>query len=229
MKINRFHSPKGKYTLFTSLKTMKNLKLYCTIILFFLAILPVFSQNFPHDYWHEGELTLFSGENLVGRIKYDLEKDNIQITLSSNGTVKTYSSRNVESFEFIDAVLRIRRSFFSLPFQKTAGYESPMFFELLTDGEVALLNREAVVVRSVPMYYGGMAPMFTNVSVLIDNFYFLVKSEQKVIKFDEKRETILAVLGNKQDKISDYLKANKVNFSNRKDLMQLFDYYNSVQ
>lgn len=187
------------------------------------------AQQFPQDYWHEGEITLFDEQNFQGRIKYDLEKDNVQITLTSNGSVKTYSSRNVESFEFIDAVLRMKRSFFTLPFQKSQGYESPMFFELLTDGKVALLNRETVILRQMPVYmYGTMAPTFTNVPVLVDNFYFLVKSEQKVIKFDEKKETILKLLNDKSDKIQQYFANNKVNLSKRQDLMQLLDYYNSL-
>lgn len=187
------------------------------------------AQQFPQDYWHEGEVTLFDEQNFQGRIKYDLEKNNVQVTLTSNGSVKTYSSRNVESFEFIDAVIRMKRSFFTLPFQKSQGYESPMFFELLTDGKVALLNRETVILRQMPVYmYSTMAPTFTNVPVLIDNFYFLLKSEQRVIKFDEKKETILQVLSDKKEKIQEYLANNKVNFSRRQDLMQLLDYYNSL-
>ncbi len=202
---------------------------FITILLFSLCT-SIFAQKFPQDYWHEGELTLFSGEILTGLIKYDLEKENVQVTLSSNGAVKTYSSRNIESFEFIDAVLRIRRSFFALPFQKTINYESPMFFELLTDGEIALLNREKIVIQTTPIYsYGGIVPMFTNIPMLVDSFYILIKSQQKVIKFDEKQETILSVLSNKKDKITEYLRTNKVHFDNRKDLMQLFDYYNSIQ
>jgi hypothetical protein len=203
--------------------------LFATLTFLFFTFSSLQAQQFPQDYWHEGEITLFDEQNFQGRIKYDLEKDNVQITLTSNGSVKTYSSRNVESFEFIDAVLRMKRSFFTLPFQKSQGYESPMFFELLTDGKVALLNRETVILRQMPMYmYGTMAPSFTNVPILVDNFYFLLKSEQKVIKFDEKKETVLKVLSDKKEKVQEYLANNKVNFSKRQDIMQLLDYYNSL-
>jgi hypothetical protein len=207
----------------------KNIFYSIFLSLLFLPTL-IFCQNFPKDYWHEGELTLFNGENMQGHIKYDLEKDNVQITLQNNKSVKTYSSRNVESFEFIDAVLRIRRSFFALPFRKSADYESPMFFELLADSNVALLNRETVIMRTMPVYgYGGMAPMFNNVPVLVDNFYFLVKAENKVVEFTHKKEMILALFKDKAEKIEAYLQNNKVNLSQRKDLMQLVDYYNSIQ
>jgi hypothetical protein len=203
---------------------------FVCFVLHSMTVTKLHAQNFPQDYWHEGEVTLFDEQNFQGRIKYNLEKDNVQVTLASNGSVKTYSSRNVESFEFIDAVIRIKRSFFTLPFQKTNGYESPMFFELLTDGDIALLNRETVILRQMPVYmYGGMAPAFTNVPVLIDNFYFLLKKEQKVIKFNDKKEMLLELLSAKHDKVQAYLSNNKVDVSKREDLMKLIDYYNSVQ
>jgi hypothetical protein len=207
---------------------MKFRLVFIVFLVSFCHIIVVQAQQFPKDYWHEGELTLFNGENMQGRVKYDLEKDNVQITLATNGSVKTYSSRNVESFEFIDAVLKMPRYFFALPFQKSVGYESPMFFELLSDGKVALLNREAVVMRTMPVYgYGGMAPMFSNVPMLVDNFYFLVKSTKKVVQFNNKKEMILDIFIDKLDKIELYLKNNKVDFSKRNDLMKLVDYYNA--
>lgn len=185
------------------------------------------AQTFPKDVWHEGEITLFSGENMTGLIKYNLDNDNVQVRLA-NGATKSYGSRTVESFEFTDAIIRLHRNFFTLPYERKVGYETPTFFELLTDGKLALLNREEVIMRMMPVYgYMGMGPMFTNVPVLTDNFYFLIKTEQKVVKFGEKREQIVELMKDKAEKIADYLSKNAVDFGKRRDLMALVDFYNA--
>ncbi len=204
--------------------------LFVTLIFIIANFSYLQAQQFPQDYWHEGEITLFDGQVFQGIIKYDNEKDNVQITSTNNGSIKTYSSRNVESFEFIDSVLHIKRSFFTLPFEKSQGYESPTFFELLTDGKVAFLGREIITISEE---YVSTSPMgqqgyYRKVRILVDNLYFLIKSEQKVIKFDKKKDTILQILGDKKEKVQQYLANNKVNLSKRQDLMQLLDYYNSL-
>lgn len=201
---------------------------YATFLLAFcLSSTALQAQTFPKDVWHEGEITLFNGENMTGWVKYNLDNDNVQVRLA-NGATKSYGSRTVESFEFTDAIVRLYRTFFTLPYERKVGYETPTFFELLTDGKLALLNREEVIMRMMPVYgYVGMGNMFTDVPVLTDNFYFLIKNEQKVVKFGEKREQILELMKDKSEKITDYLSKNAVDFGKRRDLMALVDFYNA--
>ncbi len=201
--------------------------LFYTFFLIVHCLIQTKAQTFPKDVWHEGEITLFSGETLTGLVKYNLETDNVQIRLG-DGVVKSYGARTVESFEFLDAIVRIQRTFFTLPYQKMQGYETPTFFELLTDGKLALLNRETVVVQQVPTYgYMGVGMPFANISVLTDNYYFLVKTEQKVVKFYEKKVEIFALMQDKQAKIENYFIKNSVQLGRRKDLMTLVDFYNA--
>ncbi len=199
--------------------------------LFFVCVTFVgLGQEFSKDAWHEGEITLFNGESYTGLIKYNLENNSLQLRLPNN-VVKTYSSHNTESFEFLDFVSKMPRAFFSLPYQRTVGYDSPVFFELLADGnKVALLNRESVIQRSTPMYsYGLGTPMFSNVPVLVDSYFFLVKKDGRVVKFTDKKDDLLALLHDKREKISSFMQEKKTDVTRRIDLMQVIDYYNSLQ
>jgi hypothetical protein len=204
-------------------------KIALLIVFLFLSFL-LKGQEFSKDAWHEGEVTLFSGESYTGLIKYNLENNSLQLRLADN-VVKTYSSHNTESFDFLDFVSKMPRTFFSLPYQKTAGYDSPVFFELLADGnKVALLNREAVIQRSTPVYsYGLGMPVFTNVPVLVDNYYFLVKKSGKVIKFTDKKADLIDLLQDQKEKITGFIQDKKIDVTRRVDLMQVIDYYNSLQ
>lgn len=62
--------------------------LFATLIFIIANFSYLQAQQFPQDYWHEGEITLFYGQIFQGIIKYDNEKDNVQITSTNNGSVK---------------------------------------------------------------------------------------------------------------------------------------------
>jgi hypothetical protein len=209
---------------------MKNL-IYALFIYLCVGLPLAYGQQMSRDFWHDGEVNLFSGETLKGKLKYDLDTDNLQ--LQFNGTIKSFSAYQVESFQFFDEVLKVPRSFYALPYKKMSNYESPVFFELFTEGFLTLLNREIITYRMMyPSGFGGWGYrpwMGTNVPVLDDSYYVLLMKEERVIKLVEIKKDILYLMEDKTKEVEGFINANRIRFDRREDLVRLFDFYNSLK
>jgi hypothetical protein len=83
---------------------------------------------------------LDTGDTLRGLIKYDLDKDIIQ--LQANNKLESYTARKVLLFEIFDETVKRYRNFYSLPYALAGQYKAPVFFELLQEGKLTVLCRE---------------------------------------------------------------------------------------
>jgi hypothetical protein len=211
------------------MNTQKNLCLALLLGLFWAG--QAMSQTFSKDVWHDGEIELFSGETLRGKLKYDLETNSLQVTL--DGGLKSYSSFQVESFQFYDAVVKAPRSFYTLPYERSADYQSPVFFELLADGDaLSLLTRENIVQRMtapVGMWGWGMRPMGMSVPVVEDVFFVLDKDKEKVVKLAEAKDGLLGFMVGHTEEMEHYIKKNRLQLNQREGLVLAINHYNSLK
>lgn len=206
-----------------------------TLILAWLILIFCFSvataQQLSRDFWHDGEITLFSGETLRGRLKYDLDNDNIQLQYA--GSLKSFSAFQVESFDFFDEIMKQPRSFYTLPYSKVGSYTTPVFFELFAEGYFSLLNREIITYRTTaPMgFWGwGYRPiMGATIPIMDDAYYVLLVKEERVVKITDVRKEVLALMEDKATEVEGFINANRIRLDRRGDLIRLFDFYNSFK
>lgn len=193
--------------------------------IFFLVLLTsvVYSQRFPSDFWHEGKMVLEDGDTLRGNIKYDLQNDLLQ--LESNNRLESFTARKVLFFEIFDKTIKHYRQFYSLPYTTSGQYKAPVFFELLSEGKITLLCREALEYRNYPSsfyYYGSTTRL-----VLVNKF-FLLKDNGTIEPFIGKRSDLIDLLGNQGEPVEKYMKANKLNVDDKYEFAQIVSYYNSL-
>lgn len=204
---------------------------FSIIICLILTVGLAHAQTFSRDLWHDGEVNLFSGETLRGKIKYDLDNNSIQ--LSSGGVVRSFSSYQVESFQFFDDLQKTPRAFYSLPFKKAGNYESPVFFELLYEGKkLTLLNREVLLQRAVGVmnpwgWWGPRMGMGTTV-VQADSYYILDMVKEQVIKPGDQRSDWLALMKDFRDEMSEFMRVNKLSVTERKDILKIMAHYDEL-
>ncbi|MBT29515.1 MAG: hypothetical protein CMO01_07615 [Thalassobius sp.] len=203
---------------------MKNILL---IILFF-SFYGANAQKFSKDLWHKGEIDLTTGETVSGFIKYDLQSDNL---IYKNGnTVRSYNATRVEAWQIVDQKSKQVRYFFTLPYSTDGtSYKKPTFFELLTEGEpYSLLGREKIVEKVENMYdpywFGGRN---VRVTVQVDD-YFLINDDGKIAYCSRELEEALAMLNDKDKVLKKFIKVNKLDIERREDMVQVVDYYNSL-
>jgi hypothetical protein len=191
--------------------------------IFFLIAFSVHGQRFPSEFWHEGKIVLEDGDTLRGNIKYDLQSDLLQF--EKDNKLGSYTARKAVFFEIFDKTAKRYRQFYSLPYAAQGAYKAPVFFELLAEGKLTLLCREAIELRSYPSsfyYYGS-----TNRMVLVYKYFFL--NDKGVIEsFNGKRNDLIYLMGNQGDQVEKYMKTNRLNLDSKYEFAQIVDYYNSL-
>ncbi|MFT4858033.1 MAG: hypothetical protein ACI942_003430, partial [Planctomycetota bacterium] len=139
---------------------MKSINIKVFLIAFLLiGQSAAFAQNkFPSQIFHKGNIYGTDGQVYSGQVKYDLVNNLVQI---QDQAITTFTASNVSNFEIFDEALGGVRKFFSLPYSLNGDYETPIFFEVLTEGDnIALLCREYIATDSRNM--GAMNSMGMN-------------------------------------------------------------------
>ena len=181
------------------------------------------AQRWSFEYWHEGRVVLESGDTLVGKIKYEIDKDLIQ--LDAKGSLQSLTSRKVIFYSFHDAVTGRFRQFYSIPFSANGGYKAPVFFELLSEGKLSLLAREALETRSYSTGYYGYGGI--NRVVLVDK-YFVLDEKGNINSISDKKNEVLGLMKLREDEIRRFMRSNNINLNYKPDMVRTFSYYNSL-
>lgn len=194
------------------------------VFLLMLASVAAYSQPWPSEIWHDGNVVLENGDTLKGKIKYDLKQDLIQYNLPNQRT-EALSSRKVLSFEIFDETEKRYRLFFALPYAGgQTQYRTPVFFELLAEGKLTLLTREALEFKtySSPYYLGSYSR-----EVLVYHYFFL-DSDGEITEFKGSKADLLNMMGKQSSEVEKYMKANRLKIDDRNDFARIVIYYNSI-
>lgn len=211
---------------------MKKIQLIAFFI--FLFTLDSFSQNgqFPSQVWHKGQIVTPSGQVYQGLVKYDLETNIVQ--LQQDG-IETFGASNVLEFQIYDEQYGGIRNFYSLPYSLTGDYETPIFFEILTEGkDVILLCREYITTDNRNMgFYGPMAmnpifgPQTGGAYKLAFNYYFLKGST--IQRYTQKKKELLDFFADRSDEVELFMRKNRLSHDKRGDLLRITAYYNQIK
>lgn len=196
------------------------------LLLFLILAIPVGAANaqqWPFEMWHEGKIVLVSGDTLRGNLKYDLQQDLVQLEVPQERS-EVFTPRKVLFFEIFDRTVKRYRKFFALPFNATTGYRTSIFFELLEEGEITLLAREAIEFRTYnsPYYFGSYSRQ-----VLVYKYFFL-EEDGDIAEFTGNKNDLLQMMGNRSEDVEKYMRTNRLKFDEKYDLARIVAYYNSL-
>jgi hypothetical protein len=186
------------------------------------------SQDLPQEMWHPGYIVLESEDTLRGKIQYDFESNLLQYT--QDKTIKTFSSQNLLYFGFHCQFFKRYRYVYTLPYQLKGRMSTPVFFEILEEGNITLMAREYVINEpnhrfGNPMYRTSRGSSSRNI---LTYDYYLLTENGEINKFSEKRKDIYQYFGRNQDLMKDYIKDNKLRVDKQVDLIKIISYYNQV-
>ncbi len=183
------------------------------------------AQKFSSEVFHQGFLVTAEKDTLQGRLKYDMET-NI-VSMLAKGKIRTFSSHKVFYFEINDEVLNTYRQFYSIPHTVNYDYKIPILFELLYEGPLSLLTRETIIQQAQSAgspYWGG-----SNFSraVVEYTFYFL-DSRGEISFYSGRKRDLLLIMRKKQSDVKKYMKDNKLDSDDVRDLIRITAFYNSI-
>lgn len=196
-------------------------------ILFFLAVNVSFGQEFSSRVWHKGWIVTIDNDTIYGDIKYEMDANSIQV-VADNKKVKTYSSKGIIYVQIYDTIVSNYRHFYSVPYQVSSDFRAPVLFEVLYEGPTTLLSREKIVVKTdtynQSFYYNSPS---TSSEVLEYTYYFAF-SNGDIKMYTGKKGEIYTLLEKHSDKIRDYIKKNKLDTKEVRDLIRILAFYNSI-
>jgi hypothetical protein len=193
-----------------------------TLVLWLCLITAAQGQEFAFEYWHEGRLVTDDSDTLKGSIQYDLQGDLLQ--LKRGELIETFTARKVIYFEIFDVTIKEYRVFFSLPYSTTGTYKAPVFFELLTEGKLTVLAREALEHKMYSsFYYYG-----TYTRLVLVNKYFILDERGNITAFVGTKNEWLSLMGTRGSEVQRYAKANRLDFDDKSELIKILTFYNSL-
>jgi hypothetical protein len=184
-----------------------------------------YAQQWAFELWHDGKIVLTEGDTLKGMIKYDMQQDIVQYTLKDQ-TVDAFSARKVLFFEIFDKTVNKYRQFYALPYTavQPSNYKTLVFFELLENGPMTLLTREAIEYRTSSYgFYGGT---YTR-QILVNKFFFL-DEKGEISEFTGNKNDLLNMFGKKSDEVEKYMRENRLKIDEKYDFARIVAYYNSI-
>lgn len=199
---------------------------FFAIIIFFLSF-PSSGQKMPSEVWHEGTLILMERDTISGQIKYNMDKNLVQVARKQ--IVKTFNASQVLYFTFYDKLMKRNRTIYALPYEIKTDYKTPVLFEVLHENKLTLLAREYVVEERIPQpsfYYYGPSSFIS--TYRLDFNYFFLKQNGDIIEYDEKRKSLYDIMAEYHMRIEDFVKEKKLNLSRQNDLIRVTAYYNSL-
>lgn len=202
---------------------MKVIRIVILLVLSLFALEEAKSQDWAFELWHDGKLVLETGDTLRGQIKYDLQQDLLQYK-TGQSVAEAFTARKVVYFEIFDNTVRRYRQFFSLPYAALTSYKAPVFFELLQEGKITILCREALEYKTVSSPY--MVGSYTRL-VLVNRYYFL-NERGDITEFGGKKSELLEMMGKKSDEVEKFVKLNRLKYDEKYDLARIIEYYNSL-
>jgi len=191
-----------------------------------------FAQDFPSELWHTGKLVLLSEDTIIGKIKYDLQNDAVQINVRN--VVKTYSARKILYFEIFDETIDSYRHFYALPYSVQKNYEIPLLFEVLYEGHLSLLCREEIVTEAVPQYNSypystyGSSPYSNQKRARLNYKYYFLDERTGIQDYNMKKSELMAFFKKQQQQVKQYIKKNNLKHDRMRDLVRVTAYYNAL-
>lgn len=181
--------------------------------------------QFPSELWHGGKIVLVSGDTIKGNVKYDLERDIVQIN-NKQGT-EAYTAKKLLYFNFLDESSRQFRQFYALPFRITSEYKTPVFFEVFFEGKMTLLAREFITIKTTSYGNAGLGGNSYSRQELAYRYYFLNDSGN-IIRFQGNRRQLYQILKNRENEVKQFIKRNRLRYDDKSDMIQLTEYYNTL-
>jgi hypothetical protein len=102
----------------------------------------------------------------------------------------------------------------------------PVFYEQLTEGKTELLKKVKVVL--IKSNYNATLDVGSKTDKKMLKYELCFFDGKKLIKFKKSKGGVLEVLIGKKTEIKEFIKSNKLSIKKEADLVQIFNYYNSI-
>jgi hypothetical protein len=152
-------------------------------------------------------------------VRYNIYTDNIEYILGAGRVLQLEAPESVEKVEFGSYKLIF------IPEEKQRPKDAG-FFIVLVEGKVSLLSKPEIRLKK-PTPPGGYVEQEPPLLVRKPDTFYLKTSSNQILPVRSKNGLVSAFSDNKE-KMSQYMKKNKIKLSDSESLTELIRYYNSL-
>jgi hypothetical protein len=172
--------------------------------------------------WSLGDLVI-GDKVLPGQlVRYNIDKDLFEIK-NDQGQVKALEGRRVSAFKWINGTSSASESFVSARQFKESGVPVVGFLQQIAEGKYSLYLQTSLKLLKAHYVPELAAGDNTNRMVKVPNYLFAV--DGRVIRVTTKK-AFIENFENK-DKLSSFIKEQKINLKDREDLLKIYDFLNT--
>lgn len=186
----------------------------------------VVGDSFLKNYFSDAAFLLFDQEQVVSgyQMKYDIQRDDFY--LLQNRVVRVLEGTKVRNFVMIDSLSRSRMQFINGRLLKDeAGAPLSGFFEVLTDGKLALLRKTDIEILA-PDFHPALNVGSKDHRVVKRQVLFYAR-EGVVGKLPAGKK-IYVLFPGQEEKMAGFVKVNKLDLKSDVHLKSLFDHYHTL-
>lgn len=184
--------------------------------------------NFEDEPWNPGYLVTNDEDSLFGPVRINFGADLVQI--NEENSVKTFAANQILQVYYKDNTGENEHYIYSFPYHPFSDFKPKKFFEMLFSGKfLSLLARSFWVSETVPIYDNfTYRTVFTTRVRLATEYYFMYPGK-KVRIFGGNKKDLFVQLADKKDALKKILSENKLDLSNREDLVFIVKEYNKIK
>jgi len=180
---------------------------------------------FINTNWMPAKITLTKGKEIGPLlVKLNIESNELYF-LDSNGKEMIAREGLIKKIDFINYYSKdSTRYIFKSGYPNIDKQNENYFYQVFTEGKIELLAKKFKYIRTVKDELSGEI-----IKDFVDGAITLyVYSFDNMQLFQPKIDFVLSLLIDKQEEISSFINANKINLKKTADLIKLFSYYNKL-
>ena len=186
----------------------------------------VVGDSFLKNYFSDAAFLLFDQEQVVSgyQTKYDIQRDDFY--LLQNRVVRVLEGSKVRNFVVIDSLSKARQQYINGRLLKDeTGSPLSGFFEVLSDGNMALLRKTEIEVKA-PDFHPALNVGSKDHRVVKHQLMFYAR--EGVVGKVPQGKKILSLFPDQEEKMATFIKVNKLDLKSESHLKGLFEYYQSL-
>lgn len=188
--------------------------------------LDVLGTPYMNDSWMYGYFNAYDTIKIEGLFRYNVFNQEIAF-INGEDTLSIAAPLNVDTISFSGKYFT-----YSLYIEEKRGTDAlaSAYFEILNEGDFKLLKKNYVEIKenSYAKNYMGGGGDGREYFIHKSSLYYKPEPGSAAFKLQKNRRKVLNIFEDKKSEISDYIKENKLNISNEKDLIKIFIYYNQI-
>lgn len=193
----------------------------------------VVGQTYLDTTWAKGDLKLFKSIQPIGgkpvdtlsglALRYNVYFNEIEIMMNSYRDVRALEGKTIKSFSLEQAG---RKS----TFVNTQTYETEKtpvgFYEILSPGKITLAVLNKTIVRR-PTYNAAFEVGDKDAKILMMEDFYVLRGN-KAEKLNPSKKTLLKLMDDQSEDVSQFLKINDLDLKVRSNLKRVFELYNGT-